>query len=247
MSDHPPGTVIVPCSDLARYHAFTVSMLALDLPEDSHVLVVRSMDVTSTLNSCIREMVGEWVWLQADDHHFPPDSLTRLLDRDVDVVVPMMNRKAPPFDLVAYKSETTTIGQDGREYPAYEKFDIDEIPATGLMEIYAAGSGSMLVRKHVLDAIGDPWFHNPQGTVINDDLEFCRKIRDAGYTIWMDTEVSVGHIGHFTSYYSHHNGRWGITMDFGGPGTNRVWLTKEAINTFDASRRKADEDGTAVG
>lgn len=240
MPEHPPGTIIVPIVRSMVYAEFAISILGVDAPEDTQTWVVRSMDVTSTLNDAIRNLHGEWIWLQADDHHFPTDTLMRLLDRDVDVIVPLMNRKSPPFDLVIYKGEEMIVGPDGREYPAYTKYTMDEIPGEGIFPVYAAGSGSMLIRKHVLDAIGDPWFHNPLGTVINDDLEFCRKVREAGFSIHADADVSVGHLSNFTSYYIYERnaGKWGIQFDFGGPGSNRIWLTEEAVNSFDASRRE---------
>lgn len=247
-SEHPPGTVLIPIVRAFAYVEFMMSVLALDVPKDTEVWAIRSMDVTATLNEGIRNMEGEWIWFQADDHHFPPNTLMRLLDHNVDVVVPLMNRKSPPFDLVAYKEEVTVVGRDGREYPGYKKFDIDELPGEGLFPVYAAGTGSMLVRKHVLDAVGDPWFHNPQQTVINDDLEFCRKLRDAGFQILVDPTTSVGHVSHFTSYYAYEpvHRKWGLSFDFGGPGTNRVWLTKDAIQSFEASRQEVPDDGPDV-
>jgi GT2 family glycosyltransferase len=207
-------------------------------------MIVRSMDVTASLNSMIRDMSGEWMWFQADDHNFASSTLTRLLDREVDVVVPLMCKKSPPFGMVIYSDEIVQTVH-GREYPGYNEIGVEDIPPKGLLEVHAAGSGSMLVRKHVLDAVGDPWFESSQGQITNDDLEFCRKIREAGFKIYVDTEVMVGHIGQFTVYPLHRNGHWGLTFDFGGVGRNRIWLSKEAISSFDAG--KMDPDDPALG
>lgn len=220
-----PGTIAVPCADLARYSAFWTDLHFLNT--DHTLAIVRGMDVTSNLNTIFREMLeGDWVWIMGDDHTFDKDILNRLLERDVDVVVPMCAKKSPPFNLVSFKSEEMVVYEsDGKEYPHYTYVTPADLPTEGgLMKVHAVGSAGMLVRRHVIDAIGDPWFENSTGTVINDDLEFCRKIRDAGFDIWLDTDEHLGHIGHFTVYPSRRDDSWGVYLDFGGKGENRIFM-----------------------
>lgn len=224
---HPRGTIAVPCNDLARYSAFTMAISTVHMPENSKISMVRSMDVTTNLNTIIRDMFeGEWMWFMGDDHVFDQNLLLDLLDREVDVVAPLCAKKNPPWNLVSFKSEELRTNEDdGITYPHYEYVEMSELPEEGLFEVHAVGSAGLLVRRHVLDAIGDPWFENSRGTVINDDLEFCRKIREAGFKIYVDTEAYLGHIGHYTVFPGTRDGRWGMTLDFGGSGTNQIFMT----------------------
>jgi len=228
MKTYPIGTVVVPCQTLARYSRFALSLATVDLPDGSLVVMRESMDVTSALNDVIsNEMVGEWLWIMGDDHVFHQRMLLDLLDRDVDVVVPLCAKKSPPFRLVAFSDSELREHDDGVEYPHYTYLDLETLPEGGLVEVHAAGSAGMLVRKRVLDAVGEPWFENSAGTVINDDLEFCRKVREAGFKIHLDVEQSLGHIGAFTVYPSQRDGVWGITFDFGGKGTNAIFMAAQ--------------------
>ena len=45
----------------------------------------------------------------------------------------------------------------------------------------------MLVKRHVLEAIGEPYFETFGKQ--NEDLEFCRKIRNAGFKIHVDCDA----------------------------------------------------------
>ena len=235
MKEHPAGTIVLPLGDLVRYPAFVLSLTTLELPEDTFIASCSSMDVTANLNMALRDMFrGEWAWFIGDDHSFSDNVLTKLLDREEDVVVPMVAQKSPPFHVVAFTGSEDREHTDGRKYPHYFHLDMTELPEDGLHEVHAAGSAGMLVRKHVLDDIGDPWFENPHGTVINDDLEFCRKIRDAGYKIYLDTEVQMTHIGHFKVYPGFRqlddgSGVWGVYLDFSGAGENRIFMPSRPI------------------
>lgn len=207
----------MPCGELSRYSDFTFCIAALQMPEGSMFAMHKSLSVARNLNSMIREMKPEheWFWQIGDDHVFEPDILARLLDREVDVVVPMCVRRQPPFQPLAFKGENEQ---------GHVCFDYDEIPQTGLLDVYACGSAGMLTRRDVLEEIGDPWFESTAGDVVNEDLNFCRKLREAGIRIHVDTEACLGHIGHFKVFpklqASGPRGelQWGIGFDFGkGP------------------------------
>jgi GT2 family glycosyltransferase len=205
--------------------------------------MVMGMDVTLSLNEIVRDALADpncgWVWFQADDHLYDDDALLRLLDRRLDVVVPLISRKAPPYGYVIYKGDGgTELTDDGILMPSYENYDPEDIPAEGTFPVYAAGSGGMLVRRHVLEAIGAPWFESSSGAYVNDDLEFCRKIREAGFEIHCDVEVLLGHIGTYVVRHERRNGRWGIVLDFGtGNGQNLIWLGEDVRKI--AERQKA--------
>lgn len=165
------------------------------------------MSIVENLNNCIRRMSPEsqWVWFQADDHIFEADALMRLLDREVECVVPLVLRRSPPFVPVVYRDFIPGEG--------YMPYGYDELPPEGLIEVHAAGSAGMLIRRPLLEKIGDPWFEYEAGAKLNEDLIFCRKIREHA-PIHCDVEVTFGHRGTFT-VYPVYDGRWGVGLNMG--------------------------------
>lgn len=222
MSEYPPGTIALPVGDLGRQHAFTLSLACLRYPEGTGIHMVQSISVAANLNTIIRDMPphSEWLFIQADDQVFPSDILYRLLDRQVDVVVPLITRRHPPFSTLVFKTET----EEG-----YLPYAYDELPAKGLITCHAAGSGGMLIRRHVLERIvewqgHDRVFEFTAGDVVNEDVEFCRKLRslDPPVPIHCDVEVVMGHCGGFIVFphYAGENGsgKWGLRFQMGeGP------------------------------
>lgn len=219
---HPPGVIALSVGDLGRYHQFTMSMACIVYPPGTTVSMMQSLSVPANLNRIIREMpdAAEWLWIQGDDHVFAPDSLLRLLDRDVDVVVPLITRRSPPFSTLVFKEET----EEGYLPYAYE-----EIPKDGsLLPVYAAGNGGMLIRRNVLDLV-DPdrengvWFAHSGGEMVNEDTEFCRRLRELEVPIYLDPSVHMGHCGMFIAWpqLSGPDGEeaaWGINIQMGqGP------------------------------
>ena len=112
----------------------------------------------------------------------------------------------------------------------------------GLMEVFVAGSGGMLVRRHVLDAVGWPkdapwnerhWFEYEQGEHLNEDFVFCRKVREAGFKIWCDVEVQMGHRGMMTAWpLPNDDGTWSLGLNLGAAThgkSNTIVINSEAI------------------
>lgn len=67
----------------------------------------------------------------------------------------------------------------------------DEI-THGLQPVDVAGGGCLLVKMKVFDHLPPPYF-GPEfeyGT----DVQLCRKAAEAGYTVWADTSLELGHL-----------------------------------------------------
>jgi GT2 family glycosyltransferase len=169
----------------------------LDVPDGTDIAIHMSASVVENMNQICRHMVGDWLWVIGDDHTFPRDIILRLLAHDVDIVVPLCARRSPPFSLVAFDLQE---GEDEHGRPLYHVLQYDDIPDDGqLMEVAAAGTAGMLIRRHVLDELGYPWFRNSDGYSINEDVEFCRRAVAAGYKIMLDTTVAIGGCAAFCS------------------------------------------------
>jgi len=188
-SNHPPIVVGLAGGELARYHAFTMSFSSLHVPLGSKGYGGLGYDVSYNRNSIIRFALQnpeiEYVQMWDDDHVFPPDTTIRLLDQNVDVVVPLYAQRQPPFNPCIYKSEN----EDG-SFNGYGWVDLEG--KEGLLPVSSAGAGGLLVRRRVLEAITEPWFER-QGLIGEDHL-FFRKVRAAGFTPYVALDVPLGHL-----------------------------------------------------
>ena len=119
-----------------------------------------------------------------DDMIFPSDTLERLLAHKKDIVG------------VAYK-------------PRNDKKDthipLDKVHADNpdlpkeLFECEAVGTGIMLINAKILYDIKQPFFffesHETGFTIQGEDWMFCKKAKEAGFKVWCDPSIDIGHLG----------------------------------------------------
>lgn len=173
-----PGTVAVTAAETGRYTRFSISMQGLEIPQGSHTKWQLGSDIASARNKACAEVDGDWVWFIDDDHAFHPDILTRLLNRNVDIVTPLCLRRQQPFLPVPCVEENF--------------MDVTRYGRDELVEVQHAGSSGMLIRRRVLEAVEAPWFELGNG--VSEDVMFCRKAKEAGFQIHVDMGVRLGHI-----------------------------------------------------
>jgi hypothetical protein len=224
---HGPGTIAIPVSDGLRYPEFFTDYCNLVVPEGTKASMHRSASVVSNLNMSLRDMPDdhEWAWIMGDDHVFGPNILMSLLDHDADVIVPLCAKRTPPFGLVIMREEVEYYDENmKRAYPGYIPYEPHEVPGE-VFPVVAAGSAGMLVRRHVIDDVGFPWFESSDGVYLNEDFEFCRKVREAGYEILCDPHLVIGHIGQMHIWPHYKDGQLMVMLDCGGPpGQNEVFI-----------------------
>ena len=214
---HGPGVVCIASGELARYPSFTHSMLHILRPKGTEIQMNMGLNVSANFNAGIRRMMAdskmEWVWIMGDDHQFEGNALLRLLDRQLDIVVPLVVRRQPPFIPVLFRTpeSSTPIGQ----FPPYHWH---QLPSEGLLKVYTAGSAGMLIRRHVLESIGDPWFETGKmGTdLTNEDTYFCKKAQDKGFEIYADMDVQLDHWTPVSFRpIRTHDGHWTVAINLG--------------------------------
>jgi hypothetical protein len=215
-----PGTIALPTSEIGRFAMFTVSLAGTRQPDNTHLSVMASASVVENLNQIMRQLrpVDQWVWILGDDHVWEGDCLTRMLQAmddhpEIDVLVPLVTKRNPPWHLVVFKE----AGQYDDGLPRWQPYTWEEIPETGVFEVDAAGSAGMLIRREVLEEIGDPWFESTGGVVLNEDVNFCMTARDAGFRVFATADVTMGHLGIFNVRPMRRNGRWGALTEFSSP------------------------------
>lgn len=218
-SSHGPGTIGVPVGALGRYWQLYASLDMLHVPRGTEIIFAEGVNVAYNLNKIIREMHGDWLWVMGDDHRFRDDMLIKLLDRQVDVVVPVASRRGVPFQTVLYKYASL----DAKSYMTYSWNDLsNDYPGGGLAAIDAAGSAGMLIRKHVLGQVKDPWFEW-YAERVSEDVGFCLKARQAGFNIYADLDQTLPHITPCElEPYRDKNGQWQVAASI---NNRRVSLT----------------------
>lgn len=218
-----PGTIALPSAEIGRFAVFTVAIAGTQQPHNTFLNTMCSADVTENTNAIIRGLrdEDEWVWLLGDDHVWPSETLMvmlRTLDDhpEIDVLVPLVAKRNPPWHLVVFHE---TGDMDEKGYPQFLPYRWDEIPTDGVFEIDAAGSAGMLIRRKVLDTLGDPWFYSTfdekgRRINLNEDVLFCKRAREAGFRVFATADCTMGHLGIFNVRPAKRDGQWGCLTEF---------------------------------
>lgn len=139
---------------------------------------------------------------------FNPDQLIQLInDTDIHPVVSGVYRMSDLQHIACVKDwDTDYFLQKGTfEFMTLETLKAwKEETKQKFMEVSYNGLGFFACRKEVLDAMQYPYFHTelqeiitPEGKVIRDicseDVAFCKNIQKAGFQVYVDTDIIVGH------------------------------------------------------
>lgn len=155
-----------------------------------HITVPDAHELYQMRNMAVEEAKkagSDWLLFADADMTFAPDALERLLAHRLPIVGGLCREKRPPFSAVLYRTQEVP---EGLHY--YEPFEPN---GEGLIEVAGTGCGFLLIAMQVFDAIEPPYFL-PQSSTggIGEDLWFCELARDAGYRIFVDQSVKIGHL-----------------------------------------------------
>ena len=119
------------------------------------------------------------------DMYFEGDAVERLVKRDKDVIGVSYNRRKFPLEttLSIHDKDGTVINEE----------------KDGMLKCAGVATGFLLIKTDVFKKLKHPWFFwesDEEGELLTgEDVWFCRKAREAGYDIWADMTVKVGHVG----------------------------------------------------
>jgi len=144
--------------------------------------------ITNNRNSIVKDfLVSECDYLlMIDGDCIPTDKLLDLADYDKDIIGGMcfgyLKKMLCPFAMRKKKS--------GK----YDILDIDQ--NSGVVECDAIGSGTMMIARRVLEDMPFPFRneYDPEGIKTKGlDFNFCKRAKDMGYKVWVDTDMLVSH------------------------------------------------------
>jgi len=191
------------CYDLAQMMAYTATRYSVPGVIDNMALAMQVGTYVHTarmaLAAAAMQQEMDYVLFLDSDMRFPPDTLARLLARNLPMVgCNYVSRKYP----VRYIGVEKVADPESEEKGTLLTTARD---STGVEECDALGFGVMLIRRDVFEALPDPreqpwwWYewmpkHNSQ---IGEDVYFCRLVREAGVPIHVDHDLSkqIKHLG----------------------------------------------------
>jgi GT2 family glycosyltransferase len=114
-----------------------------------------------------------------DDQVFHADILMKLLARDKDVIAPLILERHFPYKPVAFRNING---------------ERQSVLMNGLQEVDALGTGIFLMKRKVWETVGKFRY---SGEVIKEDLDYCQRIKAAGFSIFCDFSLPAGHMTPF--------------------------------------------------
>lgn len=167
------------------------------------VVDTESIYVAENRNELVRmaqTLKADWL-LQIDPDETFPETILRVMMRSAD-------SKGRPVIVGVYANIGSVHPEGAVEIVdcLYQEVEdgtyLNVIPPseTEPFRVDAAGTGIFLTHLSVFEKIPYPWFVQPYITptggrkqFMNEDIAFCRTLREAGYEIWCDPLVGVVH------------------------------------------------------
>jgi hypothetical protein len=219
------GVIGVVGADLARYGVFYDSLLMLAKPQGTALVPTHGASPAENRNIITEQALSlgaEWIFYLDDDQVLAPDTLLRLLRHDKDVVSGLYVSREPPFIPHVYDKE------DERGWVMPRLLEPND---GGIHKVLATGAGCMLVKTRVFEKLEKPWW--TIGQIVKDgwgdDVDFCRRVRAAGFEVWADLDALVGHSMHGTLWPTRGaDGLWSTAFLYGNKGAIAEWPAAQA-------------------
>lgn len=158
---------------------------------DFRFLNVRTSILADARNKLVQaasEVACTHVLFLDSDMTFPPDTALRLLRHKVDIVAANCVTRSSPANTTARLKWDEAYYQTTNE---------------GLQEVEFVGTGVMLIRARVFNALSMPFFNTrwveEREHIMGEDWFFLEKARSAGFKVFVDNEISweIKHIGSY--------------------------------------------------
>lgn len=196
-------SMLIPSGNGQMALACGVSMSTMFKPRHRiHTVLGHNIGILRNMlvNMALKNKDATHVFFLDSDVVLPPYSLVRMLQRDVDIVSGIYTMKAPPYVPLAIMRPRNKEGK--KKYNFY--IDLSKKLLNKFFPIDASGAGCLLIKRHVLEKMGPPWFQvSPQDhglSAIGEDLFFFDKAIEMGFESYLDTTIQCDHIAGGVAY-----------------------------------------------
>lgn len=141
---------------------------------------------------------SEYLLMVDDDMTFPPDTLDRLLANQKEIIGVAYHSRGSKDAIKLVQDDIMAIAET--EKGKYINLTTNTDPKyKKTFEVYATGTGIILIKCEVFYKIPQPFFsfsYYANGKCKEgEDWNFCFKAKEAGFRIWTDPTIKVGHLG----------------------------------------------------
>lgn len=193
----------VPTAEMARRADFYDYFNILDKPEGTVITFCHGQSPARNRNLIIEQALNiraTHVLFLDDDVAFKPSLLNDLSRHDVDAVTGLYFMRNFPhrpilFDIAQADGKCMHTVLNGQ---------------TGLIPAVASGLGCVLIKTDVFRAMDKPWITLGEAEKDHwcDDISFFNRFRAAGFQLWCDMSVLVGHMAQCTIWPEVQDNQW---------------------------------------
>lgn len=196
--------------------AYVRSLFATHLQRQAVFDVVEGQAIDVGRNAICRRFLdhpvhAEWLLMHDSDATWHPEAVERLISRNLPMVSAVIfQRGLPPRPTAGPLYGRGVAGEYLYDFGKTIEQIVKRVEAEGidlktpnelvleptpddLYPVDGVGMHFCLIRRDVIEAIPYPWFEC-KGANAGEDFDFCRKVRAAGYPIYLDLSVYTGHI-----------------------------------------------------
>jgi GT2 family glycosyltransferase len=146
------------------------------------------------VNSALEQKSTHIMFIDAD-MIFPDDAVLQLLSHDKDIIGGNYNVRLDPTakelsgPTTKMLVDNVPVSMIGKDFP------------TELFKCYAVATGFMLVKLSVFEKLEMPYFDawiDKNNKHYTEDVDFCRKAGEAGFEVYCDPKIKIGHVGSYT-------------------------------------------------
>lgn len=168
----------------------------LQMPAASGIIAKSGMPFDYARNQACEAALGsdfQWLCFLDDDVIPPGDAIARLMSHGKDVVSGLYYRRAHPLVPVMMFYDDKRAAQWVTNWN----------PPQCLLDVDLVGAGCLLIHRRVLERMPPPWFVWELGRSdlpadrqhLSEDFSFCRRAKEHGFQICVDTSIRCEHVG----------------------------------------------------
>lgn len=174
---------------------WALAFRTLALPPSAGWVTISGMPFDHGRNVCCQKLLEnnfEYLLFLDDDVLPPADAYMKLAAHKADIVSGLYIRRSEPISPVMMRVQPDGVPVWVTNFPIGETIEVDYV-----------GAGCLLIHRNVIEKMAKPWFDwcvdrddLPMLAKLSEDYYFCRKAKELGYKIKVDTSVQCEHIGY---------------------------------------------------